>query len=324
MNILITGCSGFIGFHLSKYLLENTNHKIFGIDNLNNYYDVDLKKNRLKILKGIKNRKSSFVFYKIDIKNNSLLKKNFLKNKYNIVVHLAAQAGVRYSILDPSTYFENNIQGFFNILETSRIFKVKHLLFASTSSVYGNNKNFPLKEDFNTDKPLSFYAASKKTNEVMAYSYSNIYKMSLTGMRFFTVYGPYGRPDMFLFKYVKSIFLKQKISIYNHGKHERDFTYVSDVVESIFRLISKPSKGNVPFQVLNIGNGKPEKLFSFMRTIEKFLNKKANTSLIKMQKGDVGKTHADISNLKKKISYKPKIKTIDGINKFITWYKQYY
>ena len=227
MKILVTGCAGFIGYHLCLKLLEKNKHKVYGLDNISNYYDVKLKNSRLKNLKEHPNK---FYFHKIDIANFNKLKNNFKKNNYDYVIHLAAQAGVRASIQKPSQYVRSNLTGFFNILEISKIFKIKHLVFASTSSVYGSTKKFPLSEDNNTDKPLSFYAATKKSNELMAYSYSNIHKLPCTGLRLFTVYGPYGRPDMSLFKFTKAIFNSNKIDLFNRGDHVRDFTYIDDVV----------------------------------------------------------------------------------------------
>ena len=318
MKILITGCAGFIGFHLVNKLLDDKKNFIYGIDNLNNYYDRNL--NRLKILK----KNNHFNFNKLDICNKAKLNNFFNSNKVDCVIHLAAQAGVRYSIDNPESYFSNNIEGFFNILDISRIFKIKHLVFASTSSVYGNTKKFPLKETDNTDKPLSFYAASKKTNEVMAYSYSNIYKLPITALRFFTVYGPFGRPDMALFKFAKSIISNTKINLFNKGNHFRDFTYIDDIVSGIQKVISKPSQKKIPYSVFNIGSGKPQSLKLFLSIIEKQLSKKSKKVLLPLQKGDVYKTSADISSLKRKFNFNPKYNIYIGIENFIKWYKGYY
>ena len=237
MKILVTGCAGFIGFHLSNYLLKN-NYDIIGIDNLNKYYDVNLKKNRLKLLKNYKN----FQFIKFDLINKSKL--DTIIKKYNIkyIIHLAAQAGVRYSLKNPKTYFKNNLEVFFNIIESSREKKIKHLIFASTSSVYGENKKFPSNEYDNTNNPISLYAATKKSNEILAYAYSSTYKLPSTALRFFTVYGPFGRPDMALFKFTKNILENKKIELYNNGYHSRDFTYIDDIVEGIVSVIKKPKK----------------------------------------------------------------------------------
>ena len=319
IKILITGSAGFIGYHLSQSLLQN-DFKVFGIDNLNNYYDVQLKKERIKKLK----LKKNFIFYKIDILNKNKVNKIIKDNSIKYIVHLAAQAGVRYSIENPRSYFQSNLMGFFNILEISRENKIKHLIFASTSSVYGNNSNYPLTENLNTDKPLSFYAATKKSNEVMAYSYSNIYKLPATALRFFTVYGPYGRPDMALFKFTKSILGNKKINLFNNGNHDRDFTYVDDIVQGINKIIDKPSKDNIPYNCFNIGGGRSNKLKVFLSLIEKNLLKKAKINNMPLQLGDVKKTHSSIKLLKEYTAYEPKTDIKKGIKKFIDWYKKYY
>ena len=318
MNILITGVAGFIGYHVAKKILKN--NKVIGIDNINNYYDVNLKKNRIKELK--KNKK--FIFYKIDIiqykKLNSIIK----NNKIKIIIHLAAQAGVRYSIKNPQTYFKSNLEGFFNILETSRYNKIKHLIYASTSSVYGDTKKFPLSETESTDRPLSFYAATKKSNEIMAHSYSYIYKLPCTGVRFFTVYGPFGRPDMALFKFTKNIIKNNPIDLYNKGNHLRDFTYIDDIVDGIYSLINKQSKKTIPYEIFNIGNGTPKKLLDYLKYIEKNLNKKSKIKKLPLQVGDILKTHSNINKLKKYTGYNPKTNIDNGIKKFIEWFKDYY
>ena len=318
MKILVTGSAGFIGFHLSKKLLKN--NEVFGIDNLNNYYDINLKKDRIKILK----KNNNFKFYKLNLLNKKKI--NFVIKKFNIkyIIHLAAQAGVRYSIKSPKSYFKNNLEGFFNILEISKENKIKHLIFASTSSVYGENKKFPLNESFNTDNPLSFYAATKKSNEVMAHSYSHLYSLPCTGLRFFTVYGPFGRPDMSLFRFTKGIVNNKKIKIYNYGQHSRDFTYIDDVVDGITSVIKKPSKNKIPFNIFNIGNGNPKRLLDYLKQIEDKLNKKAKIDSLPLQIGDIKKTHSNISSLKKYTKYKPKTNIKLGIGKFIDWYKYYY
>jgi len=315
MKILVTGSAGFIGFHLAKELIKNKRNKVYGIDNINDYYDTKIKYERNKILKNNKN----FFFKKIDILNSKKLN-NYLKSiKPKIIIHLAAQAGVRYSIDNPETYLKNNINGFFNILEISRTLKVNHLVFASTSSVYGSNESFPLKETNNTDKPLSFYAATKKSNEVMAYSYSNIYKLPATGLRFFTVYGPFGRPDMSLYKFSQKIIHKKKIELFNHGKHVRDFTYIDDIISGIMKVIISPPLKKIPFEIYNLGNGKPRKLLEFLSYIEKYLTKKAKIQNKPLQQGDVIKTHADISKMKKKFKYNPRTDIDEGIRKFSKW-----
>lgn len=316
MKILVTGSGGFIGFHLSKYLLEKK-HIVFGYDNMNSYYDVKLKKDRIKIL----SKSNKFFFTKGNLQDFKRLDNLVKKNKIKKIIHLAAQAGVRHSVKNPRDYFNSNIEGFFNILETSKINKIEHLLFASTSSVYGDGKNFPLKESENTDHPLSFYAATKKSNEVMAYAYSHIYNLPVTGLRFFTVYGPYGRPDMALFKFIKNMMMKKPIELYNKGNHIRDFTYVDDVVVSISKLINKPPNKKVPYDVFNIAGNEPRHLKDFLRIIEKYLNIKPKVKLLKMQIGDVHKTDASVNKLINKIKFKPKIKAEEGILKFIDWYK---
>ncbi len=319
-KVLVTGCAGFIGFHLCQRLLNSNQYNVYGLDNLNSYYDVKLKKDRLRIL----NKNKKFNFFKIDITKKTKLKNNFDKCKYDVVIHLAAQAGVRHSIEYPETYVENNIIGFFNILEASKNINLKHLIFASTSSVYGSSNSFPLKETENTDAPLSFYAATKKTNEVLAYSYANIFKLPCTGLRFFTVYGTYGRPDMALFKFTKLILAGKKIDLFNKGEHHRDFTHVDDIVDGIFKLIKRPSRKEIPFDLYNIGSDKPEYLKNFVKLIENNLLKKAKVRYKSLQLGDVVKTHASIAKLKKATGYKPSISVKVGIKKFTDWYLSYY
>ena len=319
MKILVTGCAGFIGYHLSSYLLKK-NINVIGIDNINDYYDIILKKNRLKILKEYKN----FSFNKFDLINRKKLDLIVKKNRIKIIIHLAAQAGVRYSIKNPNSYFKNNLEVFFNILEVSRLHKINHLMFASTSSVYGENFNYPSEENFKTDKPLSFYAATKKSNEVMAYAYSNIFKFSCTGLRFFTVYGPYGRPDMALFKFTKNILENKKIELFNNGNHARDFTYIDDIIDGIFSLIKKPKKQKILFNIFNIGNGNSVKLKKYIKLIEKNLNLKAKVRKLPLQLADIKKTHSDISNLNLYTGYTPKVSIEVGVKRFINWYKEYY
>ena len=319
MKILVTGSSGFIGFHLSNTLLKK-NYKVVGIDNHNKYYDVNLKKNRLKILKKYKN----FTFCKFDLINKSKLNEIVKYHNIKIIIHLAAQAGVRYSIENPETYVKNNLEVFFNVLDISRQNNLKHLVFASTSSVYGESNNFPLKEKEDTSKPLSFYAATKKSNEVMAHSYSSIFKLPCTALRFFTVYGPYGRPDMALFKFTKNIKENKKIDLFNNGNHFRDFTYIDDIVSGIVSIISKPSKKRIPFDVFNIGNGNPRKLKDYLSIIEKKLGKKAKIKNLPLQKGDIIKTHSDIASLNNLTKYKPNTNIEKGVTKFIDWYLEYF
>jgi len=321
MRLLVTGCAGFIGYHLCLKLLENSRNQVYGIDDLNKYYDINLKKDRLYRLKKYSKK---FYFYKIDISNFDKLRNNFSKNKYDYVINFAAQAGVRYSIQNPSEYLKRNIIGFFNILEVSRVYNIKHLIFASTSSVYGSSKKFPLKEKENTDKPLSFYAATKKSNEVMAHSYSSIYNLPCTGLRFFTVYGPYGRPDMSLFKFSKAIFESKRVNLFNKGNHIRDFTYIDDAVVAILKIIPIPSRKKIPFSIYNIANSRPESLKMFLGKIEKTIGIKSKRNLMKLQIGDIYKTHGSIQKLYKKINYKPKTQISVGIERFIKWYKDYY
>ena len=319
MRVLVTGSAGFIGFHLSDYLLKN-NNTVIGIDNINDYYDVNLKKSRLKILKKNKN----FFFHKFDLINANKLEDLIKKFKVKYIVHLAAQAGVRYSIENPKTYFKNNLEVFFNILEASKKNNIKHLIFASTSSVYGENNNFPLKENDNTDKPISFYAATKKSNEILAHSYSYIYNLPCTALRFFTVYGPYGRPDMALFKFTKNIIENKKIQLYNNGNHSRDFTYISDIVNGICSILNKNNNTKNLFNTFNVGNGNSRKLKDYLKTIEKKLNKKAKITNLPLQLGDIKKTHSDISLLNKYSNYLPETDIEEGINNFIDWYLEYY
>ena len=319
MSILITGSAGFIGYHLAKKILKK-NIKVFGIDNINNYYDINLKKNRIKDLK----KSKKFFFYKIDLSEYKKLNNLVKRNKIKYIIHLAAQAGVRYSIKKPKTYFKSNMEGFFNILEVSKNNNIKHLIYASTSSVYGNTKKFPLSESDNTDHPLSFYAATKKSNEIMAHSYSYIYKLPCTGVRFFTVYGPFWRPDMALFKFTKNIIKNRSVELFNKGKHLRDFTYVDDIVEGVFSLIKKQSKKSIPYEIFNIGNGNPKKLIDYLKYIEKNLNRSSSIKKLPLQIGDIIKTHSDIKKLKKFTGYNPKTNINIGVNKFIEWYKDYY
>ncbi len=332
MKILITGSSGFIGFHLAKLLLKN-GHKVHGYDSMNHYYDINLKKARLAILKKYHN----FSFSKSTLENEKNLRKTFKKFKPKIVIHLAAQAGVRYSIDKPKIYLNSNITGTFNIIEAAHNFNVKHLIMASSSSVYGANKNVPFKEIHKTETQLSFYAATKKSNESMAHSYSNIWKIPITMLRFFTVYGPWGRPDMALFKFTKGIILNKKIDIYNNGKMYRDFTYVDDIVKGIELLLNKAPNINqlnkykndslssvAPFRILNIGNTKKVFLLDFIKQIEKELGKKANKNYMPLQKGDVKQTLSNTNLLKNITGYKAKTNYKLGIKKFINWYKDFY
>ena len=333
MKIFITGTAGFIGFSLAKLLLDKK-HKVYGYDGVTNYYDVKLKNNRTKILKKYK----KFLFTKGMLENQSLLKKSISKFKPDIVIHLAAQAGVRYSIDKPRTYLSSNIIGTFNVIEISHKVKVKHLLIASSSSVYGANKIMPYKEIDNIKSQLSIYAATKLATESIAHSYSNIWKMPITMLRFFTAYGPWGRPDMALFKFTKAIIEGKKMDVYNNGNMYRDFTYIDDIVNSIKSLIkvipknTKKSNSSkidslssvAPFRVVNIGNSNKVKLIDFIKEIEKVLGKKAICNYMPLQKGDVPKTIANTNLLKKLTKRKPKINFKEGVRKFVEWYLDYY
>lgn len=325
-SILITGVAGFIGFSIAQRLLK-LNWQVFGIDNLNDYYSVNLKKKRISQLKKIS--KKNFVFYKINIKNRNSLEKIFVINNFDIVLNLAAQAGVRYSFVNPQSYIESNIIGFFNIIDLSRKYKIKHFIFASTSSVYGNLKNYPLKEEYQTDSPIQLYAATKKSNEVIAHSYSAMYKLKVSGLRFFTVYGPWGRPDMALFNFTKRIIEKKKINIFNHGNHARDFTFIDDIVQGIYNLIVLKKKisyknKKIPYAIFNLAKGNKVKLMSFIKCIEKELKIKSKKIFLPIQVGDVNLTHGSIEKAKKNLNYFPTTDYKIGIKKFITWYKYYY
>ena len=321
-KILITGGAGFIGFHLSKKLLEN-NFFVVVIDNLNDYYDVELKNARLNILKKYKN----FSFYRMDIVNKNELLDLFDSNKFDIVINLAAQAGVRYSIDHPDSYINSNIIGFFNILECCRAFPVKHLLFASSSSVYGKNRKVPYKTTDNVDHPVSLYAATKKSDELLAYAYSNLYNIKVTGLRFFTVYGPFGRPDMAYFSFTNDIIDNKVIKVFNNGDMYRDFTYIDDVVTSIINLLDKvplEDENGVAYKIYNIGNNNPVKISDFIEILEKELKKKAKKIYLPMQPGDVYETYADIDDLKKMTGFAPKTSLNEGLHKFVVWYKDFY
>jgi UDP-glucuronate 4-epimerase len=322
MNILITGCAGFIGFNLSNKLLKNNANKIIGVDNINSYYDKKLKIARMKIL----NKNSNFSFEKCSLENFKDLKKKIKKYKIDIVVNLAAQAGVRYSLEKPESYTRSNLVGFANILEICRE-KKSNLIFASTSSVYGDTNDFPIKEGFNTNKPIQYYAATKKSNEVMAYSYSQLFDIKTIGLRFFTVYGPWGRPDMALFKFTKNIILNKEIEVFNKGKHFRDFTYIDDIVSGIIKSIKhiKKNKDNKNyFDIFNLGRGKSVSLKQFIDCIEKVLKKKAKKKYLPKQKGDIYKTHCDIKKSKKILGYNPTTNFRIGVKNFINWYRKYY
>ena len=318
--ILVTGAAGFIGFHLSKQLLEK-GVKIIGYDNINEYYDVRLKYARLDIL----NQYENFTFIKGDLADKNKVNNLFETYKPEIVVNLAAQAGVRYSIENPQAYMDSNIIGFFNILEACRNYTVEHLVYASSSSVYGANKTIPFSTDDKVDNPVSLYAATKKSNELMAYCYSKLYSIPSTGLRFFTVYGPYGRPDMAYFSFTDRIMSGKSIKIFNNGDMHRDFTYIDDIVEGIERLLCNPPKedeNNVQHKVYNIGNNKPEKLMDFIQTLENCLGVTAEKEYYPMQPGDVYQTYADVTDLMEDFDFKPDTSIEEGLSKFVKWYKE--
>ncbi len=320
-KVLVTGGAGFIGFHLSKRLLE-LGATVVGFDNINNYYDVTLKYARLDILK----KYPKFTFVKGDLADSEAVNRLFAENNFDIVVNLAAQAGVRYSIENPRAYIDSNIIGFFNILEACRNYPVDHLLYASSSSVYGNQQKTPFSTDDNVDSPISLYAATKKSNELMAYTYSHLYNIPATGLRFFTVYGPYGRPDMAYFGFTKKIYAGQPITIFNNGDMYRDFTYVDDIVKGIENMLCNPPKENngAQHKVYNIGNNSPEKLMVFIETLEKALGKTAEKQFLPMQPGDVYQTYADVTELMNDFDFKPSTSIETGLNNFAEWYKSYY
>lgn len=321
-KILVTGAAGFIGFHLSKSLLEK-GVEVVGYDNINDYYDVNLKYARLAILEKFE----KFTFVKGDLADKTAVDKLFQNNKFDIVVNLAAQAGVRYSIENPQAYIDSNVIGFFNILEACRNNPVEHLLYASSSSVYGNQQKTPFSTDDDVNKPISLYAATKKSNELMAYTYSHLYKIPSTGLRFFTVYGPYGRPDMAYFSFTQKIMKGETIKIFNNGDMYRDFTYVDDIVRGVENMLCNPpeaDKNGDRATVYNIGNNSPEKLMYFIETLEKALGKTAEKEFLPMQPGDVYQTYADVDPLIEKFGFKPSTTIEEGLSKFVQWYKSYY
>jgi len=327
-KILVTGAAGFIGYFLSKHLID-IGCTVVGIDNLNDYYDVHLKRARLNNLEIYE----KFKFYKIDLVDKHEIDKLFLNEKFDIVVNLAAQAGVRYSIINPEAYINSNIVGFFNILEACRHNPVDHLVYASSSSVYGTNKKVPYSIEDKVDNPVSLYAATKKSNELMAYAYSKLYKIPTTGLRFFTVYGPMGRPDMAYFSFTNKLVKGEKIQIFNFGDMKRDFTYIDDIITGVINIMSKtPSEneGGVPYKLYNIGNNKPENLLYFVETLEKCLikegiiEKPGEKEFLPMQPGDVYQTYADVDELVRDFNFKPSTSLEEGLAKFVKWYKEYY
>ena len=334
LKLLITGVAGFIGMHLAIKLLKN-NHNVIGIDNLNDYYDVNLKKARIK---NIQLLQRNFTFLKTNICNLKDVEKLFTEKKFDVVINLAAQAGVRYSIENPHAYVDTNIQGFLNILEACRHSKISHLVYASSSSVYGLSEAEPFLETTNTDHPVALYGASKKANELMAHSYSHLYNFPTTGLRFFTVYGPWGRPDMALFLFTKAILENKPINVFNSGNMIRDFTYIDDIVESIYRIIFKPATpekkfnskdpknyiSSAPYRIFNIGNSQPRILNDYISILEKLLDKKAIKNYLPLQKGDIVSTASDTNILYDWINFKPETTIEEGIERFVNWYKKFY
>lgn len=319
MSILITGAAGFIGSSLSLQLLSQ-GKKIIGIDNLNHYYDVELKKNRLARLQ----KNPLFIFSLVDITDRAAIKKLFSENNIDTVIHLAAQAGVRYSVSHPHVYSDVNLVGFLNILEACREYHIKHFIFASSSSVYGANAKIPFSENDTTDHPRSLYGATKKANEIMAYSYAHLYNLPCTGLRFFTVYGPWGRPDMALFSFTRDILSGKMITVFNNGNMLRDFTYIDDITEGVSRIIDIPPTAQVPHQVYNLGNSKPVLLKYFIRVLEENLGKKAHIQFQSMHDADVLNTYADVTAFENAAGKLPHTSIEAGIARFVEWYKQYY
>ncbi|MGR3176645.1 MAG: NAD-dependent epimerase [Candidatus Anammoxibacter sp.] len=333
MKILVTGVAGFIGYHLSLKLLEKGD-EVIGLDNLNTYYDVKLKRDRLSQITGY----DQFTFVEEDLANRDGIVELFKKHSFERVINLAAQAGVRYSLVNPQSYIDTNIVGFANILEGCRHAKVPHLIYASSSSVYGANTSMPFSVHHNVDHPVSLYAASKKANELMAHSYSHIYGLPTTGLRFFTVYGPWGRPDMALFLFTKAILDDKPIDVFNHGKMKRDFTYIDDIIEGVVRASNKiassnprwsgdkpdPGSSKAPYKIYNIGNNQPVELMRFIEVIENKLGKRAQKNLMDIQPGDVPATYADVDDLIEDVQFKPSTSLETGVDRFIEWYREYY
>ncbi|MGD0885100.1 MAG: NAD-dependent epimerase [Thermodesulfovibrionales bacterium] len=332
-KILVTGAAGFIGFHLCKRLLDDGS-TVIGLDNLNDYYDVKLKTARLAQLQGEKD----FTFVKVSLEDRASIAELFAREHFDVVVNLAAQAGVRYSLINPHAYIDSNIVGFLNVLEGCRHTNVKHLVFASSSSVYGANTKMPFSVHHNVDHPVSLYAATKKANELMAHTYASLYNLPCTGLRFFTVYGPWGRPDMALFLFTKAILEGKPIDVFNYGKMRRDFTYISDIIEGVVRVMQRMPRSSpdwsgsnpdsatsyAPYRLYNIGNNNPVELMRFIEALEDVLGKKAEKNLLPIQAGDVPATYADVDDLTHDVGFKPSTSIEDGITEFVTWYRQYY
>ncbi|AZJ24438.1 capsular biosynthesis protein CpsI (plasmid) [Bacillus wiedmannii bv. thuringiensis] len=333
MKILVTGAVGFIGFHLTKRLLAQ-GINVIGVDSLNDYYDIFLKKDRLKILR----ENNNFEFHKMDISNKEKLNKIFTDRKVNIVINLAAQAGVRYSIDNPHSYINSNLVGFINILEACRLYNIKHLIYASSSSVYGANTNIPFSTKDSVNHPVSLYAATKKSNELLAHTYSHLFNIPTTGLRFFTVYGPWGRPDMAYYSFTRNIIEENTIKVFNNGDMKRDFTYIDDIVEAMIRLLDNapiynggwdtanpdPSSSYAPYKIYNVGNNNPIKLMEFINVLEKLIGKKARIEFLPLQQGDVKETYADISDLQTDVGFSPSTTIAEGLTQFVNWYNEYY
>ncbi len=332
-KILVTGAAGFIGFHLAKRLLDSE-YEVVGLDNLNDYYDVNLKTARLAQLE----ERNNFRFHKMGLEERDAISRFFKNEQFDIVVNLAAQAGVRYSIENPYAYIDSNISGFINILEGCRHNGVKHLVYASSSSVYGANTKMPFSVHDNVDHPISLYAATKKANELMAHTYSHLYNIPTTGLRFFTVYGPWGRPDMALFLFAKAIIEGRPIDVYNHGRMQRDFTYIDDIVEGVYRVMNKvpeanhdwngdaadPGTSSAPYRIYNIGNNHPVELIRFIEVLENALGMKAVKNLLPLQPGDVSATYADVDDLMRDVGFRPSTSIEEGIGQFVVWYREFY
>ena len=332
-HVLVTGAAGFIGFHLSRRLLEN-GVQVVGLDNLNDYYDVNLKRDRLKQLEA----REGFTFAQVDLADRAEMDNLFSRNPFDVVVNLAAQAGVRYSLKNPHAYVDSNIVGFVNLLECCHHHDTGHLVFASSSSVYGANTKLPFSVHDNVDHPVSLYAASKKANELMAHTYSHLYGLPCTGLRFFTVYGPWGRPDMALFLFTKAILEDRPIQVFNHGQMQRDFTYIDDIVEGVVRVMARPAAPNeawrgdrpdpgtsyAPYRIYNIGNNNPVALMDFIGAIEEALGKEARKTMLPLQQGDVPATYADVDDLVRDAGFQPSTPIEEGIARFIEWYREYY
>ena len=336
MKILVTGAAGFIGSNLSEVLISRGD-TVIGIDNMNDYYEVSLKEARLARIANSDDN-NLFTYIKLDLADRDGIEKLFTEEKFDGVINLAAQAGVRYSIENPLAYVESNITGFAHLLEGCRHNNVKHFVYASSSSVYGANRSMPYSVHDNVDHPMSLYAASKKSNELMAHTYSHLYGMSTTGLRFFTVYGPWTRPDMALFKFTKAILADEPIDVFNYGKHRRDFTYIDDIVEGVVRVLDRPAQPNedwdgkqpdpssstAPWRIYNIGNQKPIELMDYIGALEKHLGKEANKNMLPLQPGDVLETYADVSDLVRDVDYHPATSVEEGIGNFVKWYREYY